>query len=108
MSLGFISCTKEEPIEISSQSVSRSFVCGDEGRTFDVSIKSKINVDLENPYEWITITKTKEGEEQIFHFTVLKNETAFLRQAGIVFSKVESSKTLSISISILQFGKSEE
>ena len=104
ISAGFISCTKTEVINeetevnINILAISQAFIFGAEGGTIDVPVESNINFSFNNPYNWITITKTGEKKDQVFHFTVSKNETAGKRNAEITYSNTE----IDISISIEQ------
>jgi len=102
VSMGFISCRKEEKMD-TSVSIMKLFDFGYKEETFDISIPSNTNVILDNPSEWIIITKTGEKEEQIFHCTVLENETTSSRTGKITYNQ----NLVSVLITVWQSGKSE-
>ena len=99
----FISCNKTTD----EVSISESYTCGAGGGAFDVSVKSNIDVVLDNSYEWITMTKTGEKKDQVFHFTISGNETVSLRNATINYTHKDKNNTVSVLISIKQSGKTE-
>lgn len=94
-------CDKEQYLETSITIL--NFGPNEETKEFEIKASMSLSV-LESP-DWVSITKSEEGDKQIFSVTTQPNSSTEARKGMIKVGAKNSSGSQSVSLSVSQRGK---
>lgn len=96
-------CDKNQDQYIETSITILDFGPDEETKKFEIKSSMSLSI-LESP-DWATVTKSKEGDKQIFSVTVQPNPSTESRKGRIEVGAKNSSQSQSVSLTVSQRGK---